>query len=171
MQCGSGELVIGKHAKFHGHGSKPLLPEPGVWHARLFFKDWAQNNRGVAGACSKYLLAGEVEDRWCRVRVACAHVAQSLFRQPENHAAYPSPERRTRAHRTGFMSQLDVTGHPQAERLCFVPLKDRRLTERLGFATATGVDRNPELAAVLDLVGQITSDLAQEAAPVASLEI
>lgn len=64
----------------------------------------------------------------------------------------------------GFMSLLDVTGHRHAERLSFVPLKDRRLTERLGFATSAGVARNPELAAVLDLVGRITSEIAREGA-------
>lgn len=63
----------------------------------------------------------------------------------------------------GFMSLLDVVGHPQTERLRFVPLTDRRLTERLGFATLTGVSGNPELAAVLDLVGRIASEIAQEA--------
>lgn len=64
----------------------------------------------------------------------------------------------------GFMSLLDVNGHRHAESLCFVPLKDRRLTERLGLATSTGVGRNPELVGVLELVGRITSEIAQGAA-------
>jgi DNA-binding transcriptional LysR family regulator len=71
----------------------------------------------------------------------------------------------------GFMSPLDVTGHRNADRLHFVPLSDRRLTEQLGFATSLGfanpggVAQNRELAAVLDLVGRITSEIAQEAMP------
>ncbi|MGQ0566961.1 MAG: LysR family transcriptional regulator [Gemmobacter sp.] len=65
----------------------------------------------------------------------------------------------------GLMSRLDVIGHRHAERLRFVPLKDRRLTERLGFATSMVAARSLELAAVLELVGRITSEIAQEAAP------
>lgn len=63
----------------------------------------------------------------------------------------------------GFISLLDVTGHRHADRLSFVPLNDRRLTEQLGFATSADAARNPELTAVLDLVGRIMSEIAQEA--------
>lgn len=65
----------------------------------------------------------------------------------------------------GFMQLPDVTGHLHAERLSFVLLKDRRLSERLGFAILTGVGRDPKLAKVLELIGRITSEVAQEAAP------
>lgn len=64
----------------------------------------------------------------------------------------------------GFMSLLDVTGHRHADCMCFVPLKDRKLTEQLGVATSVDAARNPELNAVLDLVGRIMSEIAQEAA-------
>lgn len=64
----------------------------------------------------------------------------------------------------GFMQRPDVTGHLYADRLHFVPLKDRRLTERFGFATLASDDRDKSVNAVLELTSQITSEIAREAA-------
>lgn len=59
----------------------------------------------------------------------------------------------------GFMTFPDVMAQPEAEKLCFIPLKDRRLTEHVGFAVASSLDFRGELGMALRPLGKIASDL------------
>lgn len=59
----------------------------------------------------------------------------------------------------GFMTLPDVMAQPEAEKLCFIPLKDRRLTEHVSFAVASSLDFRGELGMALRPIGKIASDL------------
>lgn len=60
----------------------------------------------------------------------------------------------------GFMTALDVMAQPDADKLLFVPLKDRRLTEHVSFAIASGISLRGDLGAALLPVGKIMLGIA-----------
>ena len=57
----------------------------------------------------------------------------------------------------GFMTIADVMAHEPGGRLLFVPLKDRRLTEQVGFAIAHHIRLNSDLGKALMPIGGIVS--------------
>lgn len=59
----------------------------------------------------------------------------------------------------GFMTLPDILAQPEAEKLCFIPLKDRRLTEHVSFAVASSLDFRGELGAALRPISKIAFDL------------
>ncbi|OIQ67737.1 LysR substrate binding domain protein [mine drainage metagenome] len=65
----------------------------------------------------------------------------------------------------GFMTRPDVTAQPQEGRLSFIPLRDRRLTEQLGFAVSPTIKPSSELDRALEEIGSILSEASREAPP------
>ena len=61
----------------------------------------------------------------------------------------------------GFMTLLDVVAQPVAEKLRFVPLRDRRLTENVSFAVASHIRLRSEIGAALMPIGKIVSDITK----------
>jgi DNA-binding transcriptional LysR family regulator len=61
----------------------------------------------------------------------------------------------------GFMTLADVDAQPEAEKLLFIPLKGRRLTEHISFAVASSFRFEEGLGASLLAIGTFISDITE----------